>query len=90
MLLVPGQGAAAGRVAAEGRTPTPPPPATAGVTWEGWQFTWAIHPRERPGLENVSFQGPASSSTPAWQKIFVPYNRGTPRPTDFGDGIAAR
>src|SRR5262245_48212615 len=60
------------------------------VSWEGWQFGWSIHPRNGLVLEDVSFAGRSVLKYAGLAEIFVPYNRGTPRPEDFGDGIAAR
>jgi primary-amine oxidase len=60
------------------------------VSWEGWQFNWSVHPRNGLVLEDVSFQGRSVLKYAGLAEIFVPYNRGTPRPTDFGAGIAPR
>jgi primary-amine oxidase len=60
------------------------------VSWEGWQFTWSIHPRNGLVLENVSFQKRSVLKYAGLAEIFVPYNRGSPRPHDFGGGIASR
>jgi primary-amine oxidase len=60
------------------------------VSWEGWQFTWAIHPRNGLVIENVAFHGKSVLKYAGLAEIFVPYNRGQPRPEDFGGGIGAR
>jgi primary-amine oxidase len=58
------------------------------VEWEGWTFTWSIHPRAGLVLRDVSFRGRKVLKYAGLAEIFVPYNRGQPRPTDFGNGIA--
>jgi len=58
------------------------------VTWEGWTFTWSIHPRAGLVLRDVSFRGRKVLKYAGLAEIFVPYDRGQPRPTDFGNGIA--
>ncbi len=58
------------------------------VAWEGWTFTWSIHPRAGLVLRDVSFRGRKVLKYAGLAEIFVPYNRGQPRPTDFGSGIA--
>jgi primary-amine oxidase len=60
------------------------------VSWQGWQFTWSIHRRNGLVLENVSFQGRSVLKYAGLAEIFVPYNRGQPRPEDFGNGIGPR
>jgi len=60
------------------------------VTWEGWQFDWSIHPRNGLVIENVSFQNRSVLKYAGLAEIFVPYNRGEPRPEDFGGGIGPR
>jgi primary-amine oxidase len=60
------------------------------ISWEGWQFTWAIHPRNGLVIENVSFRGRSVLRYAGLAEIFVPYNRGEPRPEDFGGGIGAK
>jgi primary-amine oxidase len=60
------------------------------VRWEGWQFRWSIHPRNGLVLENVSFAGRSVLKYAGLAEIFVPYNRGLPRPEDFSDGIGSR
>ena len=60
------------------------------VTWEGWVFDWSIHPRNGLVIENVSFQGRSVLKYAGLAEIFVPYNRGEPRPEDFGGGIGPR
>src|SRR5262249_38647362 len=60
------------------------------VRWEGWQFTWSVHPRNGLVLEDVSFAGRSVLKYAGLAEIFVPYNRGTPRPEDFGTGIGTR
>src|SRR5262249_51524472 len=68
-------------------------PAAAGqagqsVKWEGWTFSWSIHPRAGLVLTDVNFRGRKVLKYAGLAEIFVPYNRGQPRPTDFGNGIA--
>ena len=68
-------------------------PAAAGkagqsVNWEGWAFRWSIHPRAGLVLTDVNFRGRKVLKYAGLAEIFVPYNRGQPRPTDFGNGIA--
>jgi len=53
-------------------------------------FDWSIHPRNGLVIENVSFQGRSVLKYAGLAEIFVPYNRGEPRPEDFGGGIAPR
>jgi primary-amine oxidase len=70
-------------------------PAAAGkagqsVQWEGWTFRWSIHPRAGLVLTDVNFRGRKVLKYAGLAEIFVPYNRGQPRPTDFGNGIANR
>ena len=60
------------------------------VSWEGWQFRWSIHPRNGLVLENVSFDGRSVLKYAGLAEIFVPYNRGLPRPEDFTGGIGSR
>ncbi len=60
------------------------------VSWEGWQFDWAVHPRNGLVLENVAFRGRSVLKYAGLAEIFVPYNRGQPRPQDFGGGIGSR
>ncbi len=60
------------------------------VSWEGWQFSWSIHARNGLVLENVFFRGRSVLKYAGLAEIFVPYNRGAPRPHDFGAGIAPR
>lgn len=57
------------------------------VTWEGWTFNWSIHPRNGLVIENVAFRGKSVLKYAGLAEIFVPYNRGQPRPEDFGGGI---
>ena len=57
------------------------------VKWQGWDFTWSIRPREGLSLSNVKFQGKSVLKFAALVEIFVPYNKGDPRPEDFGSGI---
>lgn len=58
------------------------------VKWEGWTFSWSIHPRAGLVLKDVSFRGCKVLKYAGLTEIFVPYDRGQPRPTDFGNGIA--
>ena len=60
------------------------------VSWEGWQFAWSIHPRNGLVIENVAFRGKSVLKYAGLAEIFVPYNRGEPRPEDFGGGIGPR
>jgi primary-amine oxidase len=60
------------------------------VSWEGWKFRWSIHPRNGLVLEDVSFRGRSVLKYAGLAEIFVPYNRGEPRPEDFGGGIGPR
>ena len=60
------------------------------VKWQGWSFHWQIRPREGLTLTDVSFQGRSVLKFASLQEIFVPYNRGEPRPEDFGNGIGNR
>jgi primary-amine oxidase len=57
------------------------------ITWEGWSFSWSIHPRNGLVLENVSFRGRSVLKYAGLAEIFVPYNQGQPRPHDFVGGI---
>jgi primary-amine oxidase len=58
------------------------------VEWEGWSFNWAVDRRAGVVLKDVSFRGKKVLKYAGLAEIFVPYNRGQPRPTDFGPGIA--
>src|SRR5437879_2283341 len=58
------------------------------IEWEGWKFKWSVHPRAGVVLTDVSFRGRSVLKYAGLAEIFVPYNRGQPRPTDFGPGIA--
>jgi primary-amine oxidase len=58
------------------------------VEWEGWSFKWAVDRRAGVVLKDVNFQGHKVLKYAGLAEIFVPYNRGQPRPTDFGPGIA--
>src|SRR5262245_31489361 len=60
------------------------------VRWEGWEFRWSIHPRNGLVLERVSFRGRSVLRYAGLAEIFVPYNRGWPRPEDFRLGIGGR
>src|SRR5690349_12916076 len=60
------------------------------VQWQGWDFTWSIRPREGLSLANVKFKGKSVLKFAALVEIFVPYNKGDPRPEDFGSGIGNR
>jgi len=60
------------------------------VSWEGWEFAWSIHPRNGLVLEDVHYAGRSVLKYAGMAEIFVPYNRGSPRPEDFGDGIGKR
>src|SRR6266849_6283338 len=54
------------------------------VQWQGWEFTWSIRPSEGLSLSNVRFQGKSVLKFAGLVEIFVPYNKGDPRPEDFG------
>jgi primary-amine oxidase len=58
------------------------------VEWEGWSFKWSVHSRAGVILRDVNFRGRTVLKYAGLAEIFVPYNRGQPRPTDFGPGIA--
>lgn len=60
------------------------------IAWAGWTFSWNIHSRNGLVLENVAFQGRSVLKYAGLAEIFVPYNKGEPRPTDFGGGIASK
>jgi primary-amine oxidase len=57
------------------------------VAWEGWTFRWDIRKREGLVLTDVAFRGRQVLKYAGLAEIFVPYNRGQPRPEDFGAGI---
>jgi primary-amine oxidase len=67
----------------------PPPDLKNGnaVTWEGWTFRWSVRRREGLVLTNVAFQGRSVLKYAGLAEIFVPYNRGQPRPEDFQEGM---
>jgi primary-amine oxidase len=58
------------------------------VSWEGWRFRWSIHPRNGLVIEDVFYAGRSVLKYAGLAEVFVPYNRGSPRPYDFGGGIA--
>lgn len=60
------------------------------VEWEGWKFRWSIRHREGLVLTQVSYRGKSVLKYAALAEIFVPYNRGSPRPEDSRDGIGHR
>lgn len=60
------------------------------VQWQGWDFRWSIRPREGLVITDVSFRGRSVLKFGGLAEIFVPYNRGQPRPEDFGGGIGQR
>src|SRR5262245_49435497 len=60
------------------------------LTWEGWTFNWSIHPRNGLVIENIAFRGRSVLKYAGLAEIFVPYNRGDPRPEGFGGGIGDR
>jgi primary-amine oxidase len=60
------------------------------VEWEGWSFNWSIQPRNGLVLTDVSFRGRKVLKYAGLAEIFVPYDRGQPRPEDFGGGIGNR
>ena len=62
--------------------------ASHAIEWEGWKFKWSVHPRAGVVLTDVSFRDRTVLKYAGLAEIFVPYNRGKPRPTDFGRGIA--
>jgi primary-amine oxidase len=73
---------------ADGRVgPAADPKAGHPIEWEGWTFNWAIQPRAGLVLTDVRFRGRAVLKYAGLAEIFVPYNRGQPRPEDFGPGI---
>jgi primary-amine oxidase len=67
--------------------PPPDPKAGQAVTWEGWSFRWAVRRREGLVLTDVAFQGRSVLKYAGLAEIFVPYNRGQPRPEDFREGM---
>src|SRR6266478_4216934 len=69
-----------------------PAPTKAGnhVQWEGWDFHWSVRPREGLVITDVAFKGRSVLKFASLAEIFVPYNRGQPRPDDFGSGIGNR
>jgi primary-amine oxidase len=95
ILLVVGFGYDAARVKKLPAGPRPlsreePPPDTKaghGVTWEGWTFRWAVRRREGLILTDVAFQGRSVLKYAGLAEIFVPYNRGQPRPEDSREGM---
>jgi primary-amine oxidase len=91
LCLLPFSGSAEKKDPKPGEPPTGPI-ITEGnrVRWEGWAFNWSIHPRNGVVLENVSFDGKSVLKYAGLAEIFVPYNRGQPRPEDFGAGIGNR
>jgi primary-amine oxidase len=66
------------------------PKAGHPVEWEGWGFNWSIQPRAGLVLSDVSFRGRKVLKYAGLAEIFVPYNRGDPRPEDFGGGIGGK
>jgi primary-amine oxidase len=66
----------------------PLPGKPQAIDWEGWKFNWSVHPRAGVVLTDVRFRGRTVLKYAGLAEIFVPYNRGQPRPTDFGQGIA--
>jgi primary-amine oxidase len=72
---------------ADKQTKTADPKAGYPVEWEGWNFNWSIHPRAGLVLKDVRFRGRTVLKYAGLAEIFVPYNRGQPRPEDFGNGI---
>src|SRR6516162_3750956 len=67
------------------------PKAGQHVDWEGWAFNWSIHPRQGLVITDVHFRGKKVLKHAGLAEIFVPYNRGQPRPEDFsGGGIGNR
>jgi primary-amine oxidase len=73
-----------------GATDDPPAKAANHVQWEGWDFHWSVRPREGLVLTDVAFKGKSVLKFASLAEIFVPYNRGQPRPDDFGSGIGNR
>lgn len=72
-----------------GQREEPPPTAQDGtaVTWKGWSFRWSVRRREGLVLTQVAFQGRSVLKYAGLAEIFVPYNRGQPRPEDFQEGM---
>jgi len=66
------------------------PKAGNPVDWEGWTFNWSISPRAGLVVTDVSFRGRKVLKYAGVAEIFVPYNRGQPRPEDFGAGIGSQ
>jgi primary-amine oxidase len=60
------------------------------VEWEGWKFNWGVDPRAGVVVKDVHYRGLKVLKYAGLAEIFVPYNRGQPRPEDFGPGIAAQ
>jgi primary-amine oxidase len=73
----------------EVQEPPPDPKAGTAVTWEGWRFRWAVRYREGLVLTDVSFRGRSVLKYAGLAEIFVPYDRGQPRPEDFREGMGA-
>jgi primary-amine oxidase len=57
------------------------------IDWEGWTFNWSVQPRAGLVITDVFFRGRKVLKYAGLAEIFVPYNRGQPRPHDFGGGI---
>jgi primary-amine oxidase len=76
--------------AQEQAKPALDPKAGHPVEWEGWTFNWSIRPREGLVITDVHFRGKKVLKYAGLAEIFVPYNRGQPRPEDFGGGIGNR
>src|SRR5262249_5836550 len=67
----------------------PPPTNKSGnlVTWEGWSFRWSVRKRAGLVLSEVYFKGKKVLKYAGLAEIFVPYDKGQPRPEDFQDGM---
>lgn len=66
----------------------PPTPQDGNaVSWRGWTFRWSVRRREGLVLTQVAFQGRSVLKYAGLAEIFVPYNRGQPRPEDFQEGM---
>jgi primary-amine oxidase len=70
-----------------GEEPPPDPKAGNPVEWEGWSFRWSVRRREGLVLTDVFYRGRKVLKYAGLAEIFVPYNRGQPRPEDFREGM---
>jgi primary-amine oxidase len=74
----------------KGEEPPPGPKDGTLVQWEGWSFRWAVRKREGLVLHQVSYHGKSVLKYAGLVEIFVPYNRGSPRPEDSREGMGNR